>query len=244
SSPYGSLHTFNDRPDDPFNGEFLEFTPDGRSVIPYNTEEDGLGGIYREAAYLGQDQRVVGGEGALRTHGSTLRNGSVRNNFYARFNYDSNQRLSVNAELGFTRNNGETFQRSTGFNRFSHCIYTDNAFLEDMDATARDALRARQSVFDPVTFQGGCSVNGQVLLSSTGTTLIKNWADQVDRRVKTETEMLRVVIGANGGMFGSDRWTWDAYFQYGETDRYQLLTNNQTRFRFDMAEDAYRDPNT
>jgi iron complex outermembrane receptor protein len=83
-----------------------------------------------------------------------------------------------------------------------------------------------------------------VLLSSTGTTLIKNWADQVDRRVKTETEMLRVVIGANGGMFGSDRWTWDAYFQYGETDRYQLLTNNQTRFRFDMAEDAYRDPNT
>src|SRR5690606_1141440 len=244
TSPYGSLHTNNQNPDDPFNGEFLEFTPDGKSVVPYNTEADGLVGIYREAAYANPDERVVGGEGELLTKGYPLRNGSVRNNFYARFNYDFNDRLSVNAELGFNRNNGETFQERPGFNQLNHCIYPDNPFLDDLDATARQAMQDRMSVFDPATFQGGCSINSSVILASNGTTLRKNWSQQVDRRVKTETEMLRFVIGANGGMFGSDRWTWDTYFQYGETDRYQLLTNNQTRFRFDMAEDAYRDTNT
>ncbi|HEX6993783.1 MAG TPA: TonB-dependent receptor plug domain-containing protein [Gammaproteobacteria bacterium] len=233
TSPYGSLHTYNDNPDDPFNGEFLEFTPDGRSVIPYNTEADGLVGAYRQAAYADPGERVVGGEGALYTKGYPLRNGSVRNNFYARFNYDFNDRLSVNAELGFNRNNGETFQERPGFNSTTHCIYADNGFLTLLDDTARQAMLDRQST---------CTVNGQVFLASPGTEVHKDWTDQLDRRVKTETEMLRFVIGANGGMFGSDRWTWDTYFQYGETDRYQLLQNNQTRFRYDMAEDAYFDP--
>lgn len=245
SSSYGSLHTNNNNPDDALNGEFLEFTPDGRSVIPYNTEADGLTGIYRQAAYLGQNERVVGGEGALYTKGYPLRNGSVRNNFYARFNYDFNERLSVNAEVGFNRNDGQTVQSRPGFNRLTHCIYADNPFIANMDEQAQEVLQVRASVFNPLTFQGGCSTNGAVFgLQATGTTLIKDWSEQVERFVKTETEMKRFVIGANGGMFGSDRWTWDAYFQYGETDRYQLLQNNQTRFRYAMADDPYLDPNT
>src|SRR5690606_8034344 len=121
------------------------------------------------------------------------------------------------------------------FNANTHCIYADNPYLTLMDATAQQVMEDRRST---------CTINNAVFLASPGTEIEKDWGEQIDRRVKTETEMLRFVIGANGGMFGGDRWTWDTYFQYGETDRYQLLQNNQTRFRYDMAEDAYLDPNT
>src|SRR5690606_33884561 len=35
SSPYGSVHTNNNNPLDPRNGEFLQFTPDGTGLMPY-----------------------------------------------------------------------------------------------------------------------------------------------------------------------------------------------------------------
>src|SRR5690606_22232152 len=185
SSTMGALWTDNQNPDDPYNGEFMEFTPDGTSLIPYNTVADGLTGPFREAVYNTNYNRVVGGEGALLTEGYTLRNGSIRNNLYTRFNYDFNDRLAMNVELSFNRNNGMTFQERADFNSATHCIYTDNPYLDALDATARQVMEARQST---------CSINSQVFLSSPGTEVRKSWRDQVDRRVKTETEMLRFVI--------------------------------------------------
>jgi iron complex outermembrane recepter protein len=247
TSPYGSLHTNNEVPADPMNGEFVEFTPDGRAIVPYNTVADGLTGPMRAYAYGGADRRVAGGEGKLFSAGYVLRNGSKRDNLYGAFRYDVNPRLAFNAELSLSRNDGITYQERPGFNRETHCIQTDNAFIQPalMDGPARTVLDARMT--DPPVGgfgPGGCSVNPAVFLPSRGVSLYKDWTDQVQRSVETETEMGRVLVGAKGGLFGGTKWTWETYLQYGSTDRYQQLVNNRTNFRYSMATDSVLDSAT
>ena len=238
SSGFGSLHTDNQNPDDPFNGEFLEFTPDGSDVVPYNTEADGLTGAMREFAYRYPNQRVQGGEGKLLSHGYTLRSGSVRNNLYTRFNYEFPRGIEVNGTLSLNRNDGERFQSRPNNMSERLCIHPDNAFIQPgyMSDAGRTAIAARMATNGCTTAFGA--------LTAPGTNMYKDWSEQVTRMVKTETEMGRVVLGANGGLFGGGNWTWDAYVQYGKTERVQVLENMRTVDRFSMALDSVIDAAT
>ncbi len=238
SSPYGSLHTDNQNPADPFNGEFLEFTADGLEIVPYNTVADGLTGPMREYAYGGAQRRVQGGEGKLLSHGYSLRSGRIRNNLYARFDYDLNERLSFNVEVAWNRTDGESLQNRPSRHRQELCIHPDNAFIQPELGMSE---QARQAIADRMT---SCSFSTAITRARPGTVLYKDFSEQVDQRTKTSTEMTRIVIGAEGGMFGGDNWTWEAHFQYGETDRYQALLNYQTNHRFFMAVDSVIDEET
>src|SRR5690606_20671234 len=231
SSAQGSLHTNNQNPADPFNGEFLEFTADGSDVVPYNTEADGLTGAMREFAYLYPNQRVQGGEGKLLSHGYALRSGSVRNNLYTRFDFEFPRGIEVNGTLSLNRNDGDRLQSRPGNMSETHCIHPDNAFIQPgyMSQSGRDAIAARAA-------PNGCTTAFGAL-TAPGTSVYKDWSEQIERTVETETEMGRIVLGANGGLFGGDNWTWDAYVQLGKTERVQVLENNRTADRYSMALD-------
>ncbi|MFO7287316.1 MAG: TonB-dependent receptor [Gammaproteobacteria bacterium] len=243
SSPYGSVHTTNNNPADPRNGEFLQFTPDGSGLMPYQTS---LSGAMREYAYGGENRRVVGGEGKLLSHGALLYQGSVRNNLYTRFVYALDERTSFSAEVSYARNDGEAPRSSVGALReTNNCIYPDNPYRLALDPEAQAVLAARSPVPEvPDIFNpGGCSFDSSVVLPTPGATnIIKDWSEQITSWTKTETEVGRVLLSANGALFGRNVWTYDAYLQYGKTDRLQHLHNLRTDHRYNMALDAVFDP--
>lgn len=65
----------------------------------------------------------------------------------------------------------------------------------------------------------------------------KDFTSQTDTANETSTELERWAIGFNGG-FGDTSWTWDAYFQSGESDRQQNVLDNRHARAFDFALDA------
>ncbi len=257
SNPYGSLHTDNNVPGDPFNGVFLQFTPDGSDILPY---QESLGDMWKEYAYdVGANARVVGGEGKLRSHGYTLRQGSERNNVYGRFIYGINDYTSVTTELSFNRNEARNSQTRPGFFFRNDCIIIgaadpmlDNAFTNPQFMTAQ----ARQAMIDRGTAtecRGGAYnyLDSFDLFGITfgaqpqpGVVLRKDWSDQLEGFSESETDTLRAVVSAQGGLFGGRNWTYDTSLTYGRTDRYQAQINNRTNRRYQMALDSVIDSNT
>ncbi len=246
SSTSGSLHTHpTHNPDDPDFGQFLEFTPDGRNVTLYQTS---LSQQMRDYVNVlgtspGTGQRVVGGDGWLASDGQTLRQGSERNNLYGRFIYAVNDHTSVTAELSWNRNEASTPQLSHFFHQQNVCVRTDNAFrqTEFMDEAAQEALLYRGTATQCSGFANYNYLGPPV----PGTILRKNWRDQVsDARAESETDTARIVLSANGGLFGGRNWTYDAYLQFGQTDRYQAQVKNRSNRRFQMAMDSILDPVT
>jgi iron complex outermembrane recepter protein len=74
------------------------------------------------------------------------------------------------------------------------------------------------------TFPGPCFVN-------------KDFSDEAETANDTSTDLERYAIGFNGSV-GDTTWTWDAYYQHGESDRNQNVLDNRHARRFDFALDA------
>jgi len=68
----------------------------------------------------------------------------------------------------------------------------------------------------------------------------RNYSSEVDTFNETTTDLERFSLGLNG-RFGDSTWTWDAYYQFGETDRTQLVNGNIQLERFGFALDAVDD---
>ena len=130
-----------------------------------------------------------------------------------------------------------------------------NAFIDPtapnpMSDFARNVLLARAQNATGTT-NSTCWINNTVMTSiptqagtaRPGITLRKNWRDQVDAGVDTDTDVTRLSVGANGPVFG-DKWNWDAHIQFGSSDRRQTLRNNKSRDRFYFALDSVIDPVT
>jgi len=60
-----------------------------------------------------------------------------------------------------------------------------------------------------------------------------------------DRKLSRYVVGANGSFdLMSSRWTWDAYYQRGESDTTNRAPNMAAYPNYDLATDAVSDPNT
>lgn len=68
----------------------------------------------------------------------------------------------------------------------------------------------------------------------------KDWTAQVNSHTTFTTEVKRAVLAFDGS-FGDSSWTWDVYYQYGETDRMQLVADNRHLNRYNMAIDSVID---
>jgi len=71
--------------------------------------------------------------------------------------------------------------------------------------------------------------------------LNKDWTGQLDSHSTFTTKVKRASIGLDG-KFGDSSWAWDAYYQYGDTDRRQLVADNRHLNAYLMATDAVLGP--
>ena len=70
----------------------------------------------------------------------------------------------------------------------------------------------------------------------------KDFTSQLDSHSATTTNVRRAALGFDG-KFGTSTWAWDGYFQYGKTEREQIVYDNRHLNQYLMASDAVLDTN-
>jgi iron complex outermembrane receptor protein len=171
-------------------------------------------------------QTVIGGDGVSTNAITSLYPDVERTTLYGRFSFDLTDSTQLFAETSFGGVQSLVAQGGPGFSLISRCVSADNAYLGGAFGTA--VLAAAGNDNRPF---GACAPN-QTLVR-------KDWYSQIDRDVATDTKVYRVVLGLEGKF--SDNWNWDTYYQYGRTKRTQVLHDNNTAKRMDMALDAVID---
>ncbi len=203
----------------------LQATADGTDVQPFQIGQYGM---------LSPTQSEVGGDGRSIYEGLTLVPETERSTAMVSMTYDFSDRLRGFFDLSYGNVLGVNVQEAAGgfgSDSVNVCIRPDNAFLvgnPNLEAAVLGAIGNGGffACFDPFNPQ---------------TTVRKDFTDEIDQIVNTDTESTRLVLGLNGTI-GESTWTWDAYYQYGKTDREQIGYDYRTNLRFNMAVDAIIDP--
>jgi len=199
----------------------------GTGVIPFNI------GQYGTRSPM---QTAIGGDGDLLNRGATLYPQIDRRTAFTHFNMDFTDSLTGYAEGSYDQVKGWTNQEVASLAATQYCVHNDNAFLDPATAFGAAALAAQGN--------GAASNNCLTPFFTPDLTQIvmkKDWNSQIDRFVSTDSKTYRAVLGLTGKYAGS--WTWDAYYQFGKTDRSQLLQDNNTSKRMQMAVDSVIGPN-
>ncbi|HVW74098.1 MAG TPA: TonB-dependent receptor [Rhizomicrobium sp.] len=135
----------------------------------------------------------------------------TRGNLYARVSYD----LSPNAEIYGTLTYGvsrtENVPAQGNSTKTGETIRCDNAYLDQALSITPSACLAAVN-----------ATNGTALTSASSATMSfgSDWANiPTDQLMFLTRTMRRFVVGGDGSfsLFGKD-WSWDSYFQHGETD--------------------------
>ena len=187
----------------------------GNALVPFNP---GVGG---DGLFQGT---AIGGEGEGLYEDLVLRSPVERTIGYASFTNELTDRLGffVEASLGTTETDSEG-----GFTNFTNtCIRTDNAYIQPSQQGGSSAL------LNFVTNNSGAfpCVFG-------GVPFHKNWENQIDHGNNTSTDLSRVAVGFDG-QFGDSSWTWDAYYQWGKSEREQLVRDLGYENRYNYAIDT------
>lgn len=135
----------------------------------------------------------------------------TRGDLYARVSYD----LSPNAEIYATMNYGLSRTQNTpaqgNSDKNGIVVRCDNAYLDQaLSVTPAACLSAVNASA------------GTTLTSASAATMAfgSDWANiPTDQQIFVTRTMRRFVVGGDGSfnLFGKD-WSWDSYFQHGETD--------------------------
>lgn len=167
---------------------------------------------------------AVGGEGEGIYADTVLRSPVERTIGYASFTNEINEKLNffVEASAGSTETDTEG-----GFTNFQYtCIRPDNAYIQPSQQGGSSAL------LNFVTAN-----SGQFPCFGGGAPFSKNWENQIDHGNFTSTDLSRVAFGFDGG-FGDSTWTWDAYYQWGKSERVQLVRDLAHENRYNYAIDT------
>lgn len=157
---------------------------------------------------------VIGGDGLSAYHYTNLRAPVKRDVGALALSYEiaDDVNLTVEASMGSV----ETLNRTGGLNAQFQAVAPDNAYL-----LQNAGLRAGD-------YFGGGNYFGF---------LNKDWGKQIDSYSAFDTDVQRFAAGLDG-RFGDTSWTWDAYYQYGKTERSQLVNDNRHLNAYDLAVDA------
>lgn len=153
-----------------------------------------------------------GGEGRHVYEYTSLRSNVDRETLFATFTHDFNEDLGmfIEASVGSV----ETYSPQGSLDLFFGQLAFDNYYL--------NKLPVKPFLCD---FPGApCFIN-------------KDFTGQAKTANETTTDLQRWAIGFNGA-FGDTTWTWDAYYQTGESDRDQNVLDNRHARAFDFALDA------
>ena len=157
---------------------------------------------------------VSGGDRESIYQYTNLRAPVKRNVATAAFMYDLTDDTHMSLDLSYGK--VETDNRSQALTAVFTSITPQNAFLTPSLAAAQ----------------------GQFAIFPTGPAFLnKDWTSQVDSHSTTTTKVKRAALGLDG-KFGSSSWAWDGYFQYGNTDREQLVVDNRHLNAYNLAIDS------
>jgi hypothetical protein len=179
---------------------------------------------------------AVGGEGEGAFEDVVLRSPVERQTAYLSFTKDVGERLGffVEASIG----NAET-DTEGGFTNIQYtCILPDNAYVQQNPALL--AFVQANAFSFPCLGTFGVPVPGFPGGVPGGVPLVKNWENQIDHGNNTDTDLTRYAFGFDGE-FGDSSWTWDAYYQWGESDRTQLVRDLVHANRYNYAMDTVID---
>jgi outer membrane receptor protein involved in Fe transport len=176
--------------------------------------------------WLGAAGTTIGGDGESIYKNLSLFPDIERKTVYGHAEYDFNDSLTGFFDLSWGNVVGVNHQWAPGQNTANNCIRPDNGFLPTLSVAAQNAIAAR-AFNSPFT----CF----------GTVVTKDWSGQNSQTVTTDTEVTRFVVGLSGDL--TETWSWDAYYQNGETTRDQIGDGYQTNWRYQMAIDSVIGPN-
>jgi outer membrane receptor protein involved in Fe transport len=194
-----------------------QFNTAGTDIVPFSIGSFG---------YLGAGGTTIGGDGEPTYKNLSLYPEVERKTVYGHAEFDFTDSLTGFFDLSWGNVVGVNHQWAAGQNTANTCIRADNAYLGTMTQAARNAIAAR-AFNSPFT----CF----------GTNITKDWSEQNNQTVTTDTEVTRFVVGLEGDI--NEKWSWDAYYQNGKTTRDQIGDGYQTNWRYQMAADAIIGPN-
>ena len=212
-----------------------QFNAAGTDIVPFAVGPEGWRGV---------GGGVVGGDGESIYKNESLYPEIERKTVYGHADWDFSDKLKGFADLSWGNVVGINHQWAPGQNTVNTCIRPDNAFLGTLSANARAALTARAGN-SPFSSNVTCGFTifipgiGTIPLDPGGTIVSKDWSDQNDQTVTTDTEVTRLVVGLDGEI--NDKWSWDVYYQNGKTTRDQIGHGYTTNWRYYMASDAIID---
>lgn len=181
---------------------------------PSNVNAAGTGVVPVTAGTVGLPglgAAVVGGDGLGLYNYTNLRAPVDRNVATGSVTYALTD--SINLKVNATYGKVETLNRTGALNENYTMINTDNAFLTP-------ALAA----------QVGSNGSPFAFLS-------KDWTSQLNSFSDFNTRVQRISVGLDG-KFGDSSWSWDGYYQYGDTLRSQLVNDNVHLTAYNYAIDS------
>src|SRR5688572_1160215 len=178
--------------------------------------------------------QTLGGEGEGIYNDTVLRSPVDRTIGYASFTTEFSERLGffVEASVGTT----ETKGTEGGFTAANYtCIRPDNAYVQLNPALAA-FVGANANPFFPCPGLAPGTPGFPAGLPA-GVPLMKNWENQINSTNNSSTDLTRTAVGFDGS-FGESSWTWDAYYQWGKSEREQLLDDLVHENRYNYAIDT------
>jgi outer membrane receptor protein involved in Fe transport len=216
--------------------------PNSGTVVPVQVNAAGNGIINFDPGVGGDgffQGNAVGGEGEGAFEDVVLRSPVERQVLYASFTQDIGERLGffVEASLG----NAETDTEGGFTNDQYKCIRPDNAYIQQNPALLAFVNANNGGGIGAFPCFGlAPGTPGFPAGLPGGVPIVKNWENQINHGNNTDTDLTRYAFGFDGE-FGESTWTWDAYYQWGESDRTQLVYDLQHANRLAYALDTVID---
>lgn len=194
-----------------YAGVFNNFIPGATS-----TQQADAAGTGLTTFNIGQGQstvpfnNVVGGDGIALYEHTNLRAPVERDVFTGLFSLDltDSTRMTIDVMSGSV----ETTNITGALNDNLQTIRSDNAYV----------------LLNPGLLPA---------LGPFGAALNKDWTSQLDSHSQFTTDVDRIALGFDGN-FGDSTWTWNTYYQYGNTQREQLVADNKHLYAYYMAVDS------
>jgi len=200
------------------NGQGLQFTSDGQSLMPY-----GFGTIpYPGAAVTNS---VPGGSGNPIYQFTNLSAPVDRGVLTGTLTAAITDNINMSADVDWGK--VETLNYNQGITDTNSAISWQNPYVN--------------SSLDSTLFPGfaNCATPGTAGCTFS---MNKDWTSQIGSFTRFITTVKRFSVGFDG-KFGQSSWTWDGYFTYGLTNREQIVNDQRTVLSYSMAIDSVMGPN-
>jgi outer membrane receptor protein involved in Fe transport len=213
--------------------------PNSGTVVPVQVNAAGNGIINFDPGVGGDgffQGNAVGGEGEGAFEDVVLRSPVERVTGYASFTVDLGERLGFFVEA--SGGSAETDTEGGFTNDQYKCIRPDNAYVQLNPALLAFVNANNGGGFGAFPCFGlPPGTPGFPAGLPGGVPIVKNWENQIDHGNDTSTDLKRFAFGFDGE-FGDSSWSWDAYYQWGESDRTQLVRDLQHANRMAYALDT------